>query len=106
VFWKRPGVVAALTAIAVGFVVRMVFLALTPTLYGVPNDILYVPNTLIGADFDGWATLVAAVVGFGTYVVVALIAPRRQSELAAEEEVRADLEAERTASEDPVPAPA
>jgi SSS family solute:Na+ symporter len=106
VFWKRPGVIAAVTAIAVGFVVRMVFLALTPTLYGVPNDILYVPNTLVGADFDGWATLIAAAIGFGTYIVVALLAPRKGTEINAAAEVRAELDAEQTGSAEPVPAPA
>lgn len=94
VFWKRPGVAAALVAAAVGFVVRMVFLALTPTLYGVPNDILYIPNDLIGADFDGYATLVAAVVGFGTYAIVGMLVPRSSRELAGELAVRGELDRE------------
>ncbi|WP_210505521.1 sodium:solute symporter family protein [Naasia sp. SYSU D00057] len=84
VFWRRPGVSAALGAAAVGFVVRMVFLALTPTLYGVPNDLLYIENTLIGADFDGWATLVAAVVGFGTYIAIGLLHRRSEEQELAE----------------------
>ncbi|GAA2080570.1 sodium:solute symporter [Microbacterium hatanonis] len=104
VFWKRPGSVAALSAMAVGFVVRIVFLALTPTLYGVPNDILYVPNTLVGPEFDGWATLVAAAVGFGTFALVAALAGRRDSEVASEARIRADLDAERESSEAAVPA--
>jgi Na+(H+)/acetate symporter ActP len=107
VFWKRPGAVAALGAITVGFVVRMVFLALTPTLYGVPNDILYVPNDLVGPEFDGWATLLAAVIGFGSYVALAFAAPRRTPELDREAAVLADLTAEREASEkDAVEVPA
>ncbi|MDQ1129282.1 sodium:solute symporter family protein [Microbacterium sp. SORGH_AS_0888] len=105
VFWKRPGVVAALSAIAVGFVVRMVFLALTPTLYGLPNDILYVPNDLVGAEFDGWATLVAAVIGFGVYVAVAIVSPRRSTEADAEAAMLAELAAERADAE-PVAEPA
>jgi solute:Na+ symporter, SSS family len=99
VFWRRPGAVAALTAIGVGFVVRMTLLAVTPTLYGVPNDILYIPNDLVGPEFDGWATLVAAAVGFATYVVMAFVAPRGATEHAAEEAVRADLAAERSVTE-------
>lgn len=105
VFWKRPGAVASLAAIGVGFVVRMVFLALTPTLYGVTNDILYIPNDLIGADFDGWATLVSALVGFGTFITVGMLAPRRPAEHASERDVLAELAAERADTE-PVPAPA
>lgn len=99
VFWKRPGAVAALGAMAVGFAVRMTLLALTPTLYGVPNDILYVPNDLVGPEFDGWATLVSALVGFGTFVVLAFAVPRRESELDREAAVLADLASEREASE-------
>ncbi|MFK5065612.1 hypothetical protein, partial [Klebsiella pneumoniae] len=52
-----------------------------------------------GADFDGWATLVSALVGFGTYVVLAFAVPRRESELDREAAVLADLAAEREASE-------
>ncbi len=99
VFWKRPGAVAALTAIGVGFVVRMTFLALTPTLYGVPNDILYIPNDLIDTDFDGWATLLAAAIGFATYIAAAFVAPRSRAEHAAEDVVRDELASERAAAE-------
>ena len=84
VFWRRPGVSAALISAGVGFVVRIVFLALTPTLYGVPNDLFYVPNTLVTADFDGWATIVAAFIGFGTYVTVGALHRRPESELISE----------------------
>jgi SSS family solute:Na+ symporter len=101
VFWKRPGVVAALTAAGVGLVVRLVFLALTPTLYGVPNDILYVPNDLIGAGFDGYATLVAAAIGFGTFIVVGLLAPRTPRELAGERSVRTELDREQQGALEP-----
>ncbi|WP_448006337.1 sodium:solute symporter family protein [Agromyces bauzanensis] len=100
VFWKRPGVVAALASVIAGFAVRMVFLVLTPTLYGVPNDLLYVENTLIGADFDGWATLVAAAVGFGTYALVGFARQRSASEELEELAELERLEVERTRRED------
>lgn len=94
VFWRRPGIVAALGSMAVGFIVRVVFLAITPTLYGVPNDILYIPNTIVDASFDGWATLIAAAAGFLTFFILGLLRPRRASELSASAEVRAELDAE------------
>lgn len=72
-FWKRSTAAAALVGAGVGFVVRMTFLALTPTLYGVPNDLLYVENDLLGVGFDGWATLVAGVIGVAAFVGTALI---------------------------------
>jgi SSS family solute:Na+ symporter len=80
IFWRRPGVAAALVGATVGFAVRMVFLVLTPTLYGVPNTLLYVENDLIGADFDGWATLVAAAAGFGSYALTAALRRRSPAE--------------------------
>ncbi|PJJ54279.1 SSS family solute:Na+ symporter [Mumia flava] len=72
-FWKRSTSTAALVGAGVGFVVRVVLLVLTPTLYGVPNDLLYVDNSLVGAGFDGWATLVAAAAGVIAFVVTALV---------------------------------
>ncbi len=100
VFWKRPGITAALLAAAAGLVVRMTLLALTPTLYGVPNDLLYIENTLIGADFDGWATLVAALVGFGTFVLVGVVRRRSQAEELTEMLERESLEREQAAQPD------
>ncbi len=97
VFWRRPGVSAALIAAGVGFTVRIVFLALTPTLYGVPNDLFYVPNTLVTADFDGWATIVAAVIGFGTFVAVGFLHRRPESELIGELREKEALELEQLA---------
>jgi SSS family solute:Na+ symporter len=79
-FWRRSTSTAALVGTGVGFVVRMTFLALTPTLYGVPNDLLYVPNDLVTADFDGWATMVAAACGIGAFVVTALVTKSRDDE--------------------------
>lgn len=110
-FWKRPGAKAALIAAGTGFAVRMVLLALTPTLYGVPNDILHVPNTLVGPELDGWATIIAACVGFGTYALVGALAPRTAEELAAGAAVREELDAEQADTEAPeaeraVPVPA
>ncbi|WP_129336609.1 sodium:solute symporter family protein [Cellulomonas endophytica] len=103
-FWRRPGAVAALTAAGVGLAVRLVLLALTPTLYGVPNDLLYVENTLVGAGFDGWATLVSGAVGFGTFVLVGFLRPRPESERLSEAEQV--LELERELDEDLETAPA
>lgn len=84
VFWKRPGRVAAISAMAVGGVSRVVLLVLTPTLYGVPNDLLYIPNSLLGAGADGWTTIIPAVLGFGTYAVVGWLRPRTVAEQAYE----------------------
>ncbi|WP_165065550.1 sodium:solute symporter family transporter [Marisediminicola senii] len=99
VFWRRPGVSAALAAAGVGFVVRMTLLALTPTLYGVPNDILYIENSIVGAGFDGWATLVSGVIGFGTYAIVGVVHRRSEREITASERQTEQLAAEQRSLE-------
>jgi SSS family solute:Na+ symporter len=72
-FWKRSTSTAALVGTAVGFVVRLVLLVMTPTLYGVDNDLWYIDNDVFGPGFDGWATLVAAAAGIGAFVITALL---------------------------------
>jgi SSS family solute:Na+ symporter len=94
VYWKRPGVDAALTAIVAGLVVRVTFLVLTPTLYGVDNDLFYLPNSVFGAGFDGWATLISAVVGFGSYVLVGVLRARPVAEHEWERSELAELHRE------------
>jgi SSS family solute:Na+ symporter len=75
VFWKRGGSAAAVAAMVTGLVVRFGLFVLTPTIYGVPNDIAYLPNDLIPATFDGWPTIYGAIVSIVAYVVVALARP-------------------------------
>jgi SSS family solute:Na+ symporter len=73
--WRRGTVVAAMAAMAVGLVVRIVLFALTPTMYGVENTIFYVPNNLVSASFDGWPTFIAFAAAIVTYVAVSLSTP-------------------------------
>lgn len=71
-YWRRGTVRAAMAAMVLGFVVRVGLFVLTPTIYGVDNTILYIPNTLVGAAFDGWPTFIAFAVAILTYVSVSL----------------------------------
>lgn len=52
----RVTTAAAVAAMAAGLGVRLVLFVLTPTMYGVPNTVLYIDNSLIGPGFDGWPT--------------------------------------------------
>jgi SSS family solute:Na+ symporter len=84
-FWSRASTAAAAAAIAVGLVVRLVLFALTPTIYGVENTLLYLPTDAIGPGFDGWPTFIAATASLAAFVVVALLrAPTPASEPAEE----------------------
>ncbi|BBZ35442.1 sodium:solute symporter family protein [Mycolicibacterium confluentis] len=73
--WRRGTTRAAVTAIVAGLVVRLTLFVLTPTMYGVENTILYIPNDLVSPSFDGWPTFIAFAVAIVTYVSVALMTP-------------------------------
>jgi SSS family solute:Na+ symporter len=79
-FWKRGGTRAAVAAMSVGLVVRLTLFVLTPTMYGVPNDVLYVENSWVSASFDGWPTMYAAVASLLAYLLAAAVWPRTVAE--------------------------
>jgi solute:Na+ symporter, SSS family len=59
--------------------VRLMLFALTPTMYGVENTVLYVPNGVFGPGFDGWPTFIAPVASLVAFVAVALVGGRARS---------------------------
>ncbi|MGH4022863.1 MAG: sodium:solute symporter family transporter [Pseudonocardiaceae bacterium] len=79
-FWRRATTAAAVAAITGGCTVRLVLFALTPTMYGVENTLLYVPNGWVGSGFDGWPTFLAAAASLAAFVVTALAGPVRRAE--------------------------
>jgi solute:Na+ symporter, SSS family len=68
---------AAVAAITVGLVVRLALFVLTPTIYGVDNTLLYIPNDLFGPGFDGWPTFIAPILSLAAFVAIALTRPAR-----------------------------
>jgi len=74
-YWARANTAAAIAAITVGSILRLGFFVLTPTIYGVPNTLLYIPNSVVGAGFDGWATVVAAMGSLVAFVTVTMADP-------------------------------
>ncbi|WP_037067812.1 sodium:solute symporter family protein [Pseudonocardia acaciae] len=76
-FWSRITPAAAVASIVAGLTTRLVLFVLTPTIYGVGNTLLYVPNGLVGAGFDGWPTFVAAALSLVAFVVTALLTSGR-----------------------------
>lgn len=99
-FWRRSTAAGAMASLLVGLVVRLGLFALTPTIYGVDNTILYVRNDLVGAGFDGWPTFVAFGASLVTFVAVSLATGRgsagqRGADIVVREEtVRVDREVE------------
>jgi SSS family solute:Na+ symporter len=69
-FAKRVTTVAAAAAMAVGVTVRLVLFVLTPNIYGAPNTLWHIENSLIGTEFDGWPTFIAALASLAAFLLV------------------------------------
>lgn len=74
-YWRRGTAAAAVAAIVTGLVVRLGLFVMTPTMYGVDNTILYLPNGVFDATFDGYPTFLAFAASLAAYLVVALLRP-------------------------------
>lgn len=72
VYWSKANKPAALAAIITGSVTRLALFVLVPTTYGVDNTLLYIPNNVFTASFDGIPTILSALAGLVVFVVVAL----------------------------------
>ncbi|KGM11395.1 high affinity choline transporter 1 [Cellulomonas bogoriensis] len=103
-FWGRGGTSAAVAALAAGLTVRVGLFVLTPTMYGVPNDVAYIPNEMLDASFDGWPTFYGAIASLLAYLVAAWLRPRPAIEQARQIVDGALTDTQVQAA--PVPAPA
>lgn len=83
--WTRIASTRALMISTVlGLGLRMVLFVLTPTIYGVENTLLYLPNDVIGVEMDGWSTFMAAAVSAIAYLAIGMTdRPRHQVGLPA-----------------------
>ena len=79
-FWSKATREAALSAIVVGVVSRLGFFVLSPTTYGIPNQLLYIENGLITAAFDGFPTFISPLLAIGTFVAVTVITAEAESD--------------------------
>ena len=71
-WWSRANAPAALACIIAGSVTRLILFALTPTTFGVENTLLYIPNDIFSAGFEGLPTFISPLVGLAVFVAVAL----------------------------------
>lgn len=75
-FWPKATRQGALACIAVGSLSRLLMFTLMPTMFGVDNTLLYFPNDLFTADFDGFPTLISPLLGLVAFVAVSLLTYR------------------------------
>jgi len=78
-YWPRATRQGALACIVIGSLTRFAFFIFMPTMFGVDNTLLYVPNGLFTIDFDGFPTLISPIVGLVAFWVASNLTYRPQS---------------------------
>jgi len=69
-YWPKATREGAIACILTGTVTRLTAFALIPTTFGMDNTLLYIPNNIFTADFDGFPTLICPLLGLIVFVVV------------------------------------
>jgi SSS family solute:Na+ symporter len=92
-FWAKSTPQGALACIAAGSLTRLIFFVLMPTMFGVDNTLLYVPNNVFTLDFDGFPTMISPLVGLIAFVVVSQLTFRPKDPSQEQAELREKAEA-------------
>jgi Na+/proline symporter len=69
-YWSKATWQGAISCIILGSLTRLVLFVLMPTTFGIDNTLLYIPNDIFTADFDGFPTLISPLVGLVVYIIV------------------------------------
>jgi Na+/proline symporter len=69
-YWNKATWQGALSCIVLGSLTRLVLFVLMPTTFGIDNTLLYIPNNIFTADFDGFPTLISPLVGLAAFIIV------------------------------------
>lgn len=69
-YWSKATWQGALSCIILGSLTRLVLFVLMPTTFGIDNTLLYIPNNIFTADFDGFPTLISPLIGLAAYIIV------------------------------------
>ncbi len=69
-YWSKATWQGALSCIILGSLTRLVFFVLMPTAFGIDNTLLYIPNNIFTADFDGFPTLISPLVGLAAFIII------------------------------------
>jgi solute:Na+ symporter, SSS family len=83
-YWSRANASAAVAAIAVGATSRIGLFVLMPETYGLENTLLYIPNDVFTAAFDGYPTFICLLLALVTFTVVAFVTEDSQDHSSSE----------------------
>ena len=70
IYWPKSTWQGALSCIILGSLTRLIFFVLVPTTFGIDNTLLYIPNSIFSAAFDGFPTLISPLVGLAAFIIV------------------------------------
>ncbi len=89
-YWRGATWQGALSCIVLGSLTRLILFILMPTTFGIDNTLLYIPNNIFTADFDGFPTLISPLLGLAAFVIISQLTGgnkvSRKSELSQETE--------------------
>ena len=69
-YWSKATWQGALSCIVLGSVTRLILFVLMPTTFGIDNTLLYIPNNIFTADFDGFPTLISPLIGLAAFIII------------------------------------
>ncbi|OZH51229.1 sodium:solute symporter [Hydrocoleum sp. CS-953] len=72
-YWPKAKKYGALACIISGTGTRLILFVLMPKMFGSDNSLLYIKNPIFTADFDGFPTLIAPLVGLVAFIAVSLV---------------------------------
>ena len=70
IYWSKSTWQGAISCIILGSLTRLIFFVLMPTTFGIDNTLLYIPNNIFTADFDGFPTLISPLVGLAAFIII------------------------------------
>ncbi|ELS03088.1 Na+/proline symporter [Xenococcus sp. PCC 7305] len=72
-YWPKATWQGALSCIILGSATRLILFMLMPTTFGIENTLLYIPNNIFTADFDGFPTLISPLIGLAAFIIISNI---------------------------------
>jgi len=72
-YWRKATWQGALACIILGSLTRLILFVLMPTAFGNDNTLLYIPNSILTTDFDGFPTLISPLIGLAAFIIVSMM---------------------------------
>ncbi|AFZ47235.1 Na+/solute symporter [Cyanobacterium stanieri PCC 7202] len=90
-FWSKATWQGALSCIIIGTSTRLLFFIFMPTVFGIDNTLLYIPNSFFSPDFDGFPTLISPLIGLAVFIIGSKMTKSGKKVRVLEEEVMLEV---------------